>query len=216
MPAVTVLLRPNGLPIATTQSPTREVVGVAELAPSAARLRIDLQHREVGLRVASHDLGVELAAVVQRDGDLLGVLHHVVVGEDDAVLADDEARPRAVLREAAARRGGGAEAAEAAPSSSPNGSGGNPNAMPSSAAFTTDITLMWTTAGEASAASGANDGGARPLRGMPCASGGVSERRPPDAGSRRPPASSCRVARPSAKAPPSTHRASDVARASAS
>ena len=32
-----------------------------------------------------------LRAVVQRDGDRLGVLHHVVVGDDRAVGVDDEA-----------------------------------------------------------------------------------------------------------------------------
>ena len=36
MPAVTVPPRPNGLPIASTQSPTRDCVGIAEIAPSAA------------------------------------------------------------------------------------------------------------------------------------------------------------------------------------
>ena len=30
-------------------------------------------------------------AVIQRDGDALGVLHHVVVGDDGAVGIDDEA-----------------------------------------------------------------------------------------------------------------------------
>ena len=65
MPAVTVPPRPNGLPTATTQSPTRDVVlgelHVGELAVGA----VDLEQREVGLVVGADDLGRELGAVVE-------------------------------------------------------------------------------------------------------------------------------------------------------
>ena len=62
MPAVTVPPRPNGLPIAITQSPTRMHVGVAELhGVQLARLGLDLQHREVGLVVGADELGLQLA-----------------------------------------------------------------------------------------------------------------------------------------------------------
>src|SRR5690606_16260394 len=49
-----------------------------------------------------HDAGVELSAVVEGDLDPVGLLDHVVGGEDVAVLADEDAGPGA---EAAARAG---------------------------------------------------------------------------------------------------------------
>ena len=55
-----------------------------------------LQQREIGLRVASLDLRGELAAVGHLHLDLGGPVDHVVIGDDGAVGADDEARADAV------------------------------------------------------------------------------------------------------------------------
>ena len=49
------------------------------------------EHREVGLVVVPDHLGRELAAVVEVDGDLVGALDDVIVGDDDAGRVDDEA-----------------------------------------------------------------------------------------------------------------------------
>ena len=57
MPAVTVPPRPNGLPTATTQSPTRTFV-VGELDVGELALAVDLEQREVGLLVGADELGV--------------------------------------------------------------------------------------------------------------------------------------------------------------
>ena len=38
------------------------------------------------------DMGRKLGAIIQRDADALGALHHVVVGDDGPVGIDDEAR----------------------------------------------------------------------------------------------------------------------------
>ena len=86
MPAVTVPPRPNGLPIATTQSPIRGISLAKFDVRIVARL-VDLDQREVGLRVGADHLGVEVLAVVHGDRDGLGVLDHVVVGDDVAVGA---------------------------------------------------------------------------------------------------------------------------------
>src|SRR5690606_34146778 len=55
----------------------------------------DLQHREIGFRVGPHHFGVRLPPVVQRHTNRIGRLHHVVVGENVAVAADDYTRAEA-------------------------------------------------------------------------------------------------------------------------
>src|SRR2546430_17346403 len=50
-------------------------------------------------RSAADDVRLEVAAVLQRDGDLVGVPHHVCVGDDIAALGvDDHAGARALER----------------------------------------------------------------------------------------------------------------------
>ncbi len=109
MPAVTVPPSPNGLPIATTQSPTRTRVESAKRTKGSGRGRIDLEHGDVRGDVAPDHLGLIFGAVGERDGDLLD--HRVgprrrddmVVGDDIAVGGDDEARAErtAALRDRA-------------------------------------------------------------------------------------------------------------------
>ena len=50
---------------------------------------------EVGLVIAADDLGRQSGAVGEVDLDLLGALDDMVVGYDDAVGGDDEARAEA-------------------------------------------------------------------------------------------------------------------------
>ena len=52
---------------------------------------VDLDHGDVVILVAADDLAVQHVAVVERDLDVAGVLDDVVVGEDIAVVGDDEA-----------------------------------------------------------------------------------------------------------------------------
>src|SRR5262249_44191537 len=91
-----------------------ERVGVAELRDRERVLAVDLQHGEIGLRIAPEDLGRQLAAVAERHGDLLRVLDDVVVRQHDTVLPDDEAGPHGArgLTAAASRPARHAEAAE--------------------------------------------------------------------------------------------------------
>ena len=102
MPAVTVPPRPNGLPTATTQSPTRTAVlrelDVGELAVGV----VDLEEREVGLlRRRRSTLRLVLGAVVEDDGERLPAVDDVVVGDDVAVFGDDEAGAEAHRERAA-------------------------------------------------------------------------------------------------------------------
>ena len=68
-------------------------------------LRVDLQEREIGRRIEADHLRWNLAFVGQRDGhvELLDAHpsrladDHVIVGEDVAVAADDDARAETVL-----------------------------------------------------------------------------------------------------------------------
>src|SRR5262249_34573659 len=59
---------------------------------------------DVGLRVATDDLCLELLAAEQLHHDLVGVLDHVVVGQDEPLRVDDEARAQALRFEGPARR----------------------------------------------------------------------------------------------------------------
>jgi len=69
-----------------------QLVGVAQVDRGQLALGGNLQERHVGLLVAADHLGRIGPLVGQLHPDLGGVVHHVVVGEDVAVRADDEAR----------------------------------------------------------------------------------------------------------------------------
>ena len=112
MPWVTVWPTPNGLPIASTMSPT---CSSSELPKAITGKRsaavLDAEHREIGARVLEHDLDLELALVGERDLHLVGAVDDVVVGDDDARGIDDDAgaerRFCSAARRTAARRSGG-------------------------------------------------------------------------------------------------------------
>ena len=59
MPAVTEPPRPNGLPIAITQSPGANLVGIAELHRLEGLVALHLEHREIDLGILADDLGLE-------------------------------------------------------------------------------------------------------------------------------------------------------------
>ena len=84
MPAVTVSVRPKGWPSASTQSP----ICIASLSPSFAAgselVGLDLDDRDVGVRIGLHFGRDELAAVVQPDRDLAAAGDDVVIRQNDA------------------------------------------------------------------------------------------------------------------------------------
>ena len=91
MPAVTVPPRLNGLPMAMTHSPSRSLLGIAELHRFERLVGMHAQEREVGLGVLADQIGLELGAVIENDADLVGVGDHVIVGDDQPGRIDDEA-----------------------------------------------------------------------------------------------------------------------------
>ena len=102
MPAVTVCASANGLPMASTQSPTCGRVGVAHLDGGQRRAGVDLDDREIGGLIDADD--VRRTAQVLRVGiggeldvDLVGLVDHVIVGDDVALGIDDEAGAERLL-----------------------------------------------------------------------------------------------------------------------
>eukprot|EP00982_Pelagococcus_subviridis_P008743 30866-Pelagococcus_subviridis.AAC.2 len=67
MPDVSVWSRPNGLPIAKTLWPTRRIFSGFRAAAVAPASLDELQHREVFVRLVSHERRVEGLAVARRD-----------------------------------------------------------------------------------------------------------------------------------------------------
>ena len=61
---------------------------------SHRRRLVDLDQRDVGLRVAADHLGLVLVAVRELDDDLVGVLDDVVVGEDEPLVSMTKPEPR--------------------------------------------------------------------------------------------------------------------------
>ena len=92
MPAVTVRSSPNGLPIATTGSPTLTASESAR-ASGAERLRgqVDLEQGEIGGGVGADEGRLDGLTVREADLDRLGAVDHVEVGHDVTVLVDHEA-----------------------------------------------------------------------------------------------------------------------------
>jgi len=92
MPCVTVKSKPSdgehpvtdACRLVVTEGNSREV------------LTIDLDHRDVRGRITADDLRVELAPVGENHRHLVRVRNDVIVGEDQAILGDDEPRSRRV------------------------------------------------------------------------------------------------------------------------
>ena len=72
------------------------VVAVAE-ADIGQILRIDLHHRDIGLRVEAENLAAELTVIGETHRDFVSAVHNVGVRQNEAVGADDEAGTRAAL-----------------------------------------------------------------------------------------------------------------------
>ena len=89
MPIVTVWPTPNGLPTASTKSPTCRWLELP-IGTAVRFSRRNLQHGDVGGRVAPDQLGLEVALVLGGDFDVGGVLDDVVVGQHVALRGIDD------------------------------------------------------------------------------------------------------------------------------
>ena len=65
---------------------------------------IDLEQRQIEARIGKQHLGLEFAAIGQRNQDLIGTFDDMIVGDDQAIGADDHARTQR-LRHARLHRG---------------------------------------------------------------------------------------------------------------
>ena len=79
-----------------------QLIRVTELCGGQVACRRYLDDRKVGLLIRADDLGIKRGAVAQLYRNRLRAVHNVVVGDDVAVLAHDDARAAAC-----ALRGGG-------------------------------------------------------------------------------------------------------------
>jgi hypothetical protein len=109
MPALALLSKPKGEPMASTHSPTRVLAALPILTGQV--LGVDLQNGDVAGLVEAEDLGLEFALVGQLDGDLVGAVDDVGVGQDgpSALTMKPEPRPRTGMLRPVLRN---AEAAE--------------------------------------------------------------------------------------------------------
>ena len=96
MPSVTVLPRPNGLPIASTTSPTCRLSDAANVIAGRS-VRVRLQHGEIGLGIGAAHARRHAAAVGEHELDVVGALDHVVIGDHVALGRHDDARAEARL-----------------------------------------------------------------------------------------------------------------------
>src|SRR5580704_9786126 len=89
MAAVTVPPRPNGLPTASTQSPTRgglvRELDIGEVAPA-----LDFDQCDIGTRVGANHFGAVSLSVIGPDLDGLGIFHDVIVSHRIAVGGNEE------------------------------------------------------------------------------------------------------------------------------
>src|SRR5690606_2183101 len=90
MPMVTVWPTPNGLPMASTRSPTSS-------SSESRSARVGSGAPGASIRSSADHPRGEFAPVGQRDGDLVAVLDDVIVGDDQSVRADDHAGSQGVL-----------------------------------------------------------------------------------------------------------------------
>ena len=120
MPIVTVWPTPSGLPTASTTSPTRtgrshRAAGSAGSSPS-----IFSTARSLGASVPT-TLALKLRPSVSSTSTCRALVDDVVVGQDVAVRADDDARAHAALSAAPAAAAGRGTAAEELPNSGLSG-----------------------------------------------------------------------------------------------
>src|SRR5262245_10089802 len=160
MPAVTVLLRPKGLPMAITQSPTCS----DSESPSSATGKspfdwiLRTARSVFGSRPRTLAVYSRLSVRVTRISFAFSTTWLLVMMTPSFRMINPDPEPRRLNSPC----GGGNGMRNGNGLFSPKGPGGKPKPGKSWAAFSTAITLMLTTDGDACAAKVAKDGKARP------------------------------------------------------
>jgi hypothetical protein len=110
MPWVTVLAEAEGVADRQHHVADRDLLRVGE-ADRREVLELDVQRREIRRRIPAHDLRRRGASVTELHLDRVGTGDHVVVGEDVAIGAEDDAGAEGAL-DALARHAAGNTAEE--------------------------------------------------------------------------------------------------------
>ena len=101
---MTVRARPKGVPNAITSWPTTSVAAIAQFGGAEGDfflcdfVHVHLDDGQIGPVIVADQMGGDAFLVGQRDINLDGPAGDVVVGEDAALLIDDDARAVAALR----------------------------------------------------------------------------------------------------------------------
>ena len=99
MPCVTVPVSPNGVAEGQDVIADLHRAAVAELQiGDLGPLEIELDDGQVGTPIAMNILGIELSAILKMDGNLIGAVDDVEVGQHGAIGIDKEAGTEADLR----------------------------------------------------------------------------------------------------------------------
>ena len=98
MPAVTVALSPNGLPMAENPVADVHAVGISKLGYRQFLAGFDLDYSQVGVFIHADDFrGVLGRIAIQLNLNFRRLLDDVVVGQHIAALIDDHARAQAAF-----------------------------------------------------------------------------------------------------------------------
>ncbi len=90
-PVVTVEFEPERVADGDHQLAAPEQLRIAERCGRQRHRSVDPHQREVGVGIVADDLRGQAAAVDRGDVDARGAVHHVAVGEHEAVRRDDHA-----------------------------------------------------------------------------------------------------------------------------
>ena len=82
--------------MARTMSPISTLLESASVRDREVR-PFDLEHGDVGAWIGADHASLHLALVMQGDGDFLGAVHHVIIRQNVALRADDDARSESFL-----------------------------------------------------------------------------------------------------------------------
>ena len=74
-----------------TNWPTRSAWRVPKLGGHEVR-PCDSDHRQVGIWIITHQVGLKPTAVGQCHFDLAGIMHDMTIGQDEAVRREEEPR----------------------------------------------------------------------------------------------------------------------------
>ena len=95
MPIVTVCPTPNGLPIANTTSPTRRCCELPTVI--AGDWFVRFYYCQICIWIGSRNFRCECITIGKDHADFVGSLNHMMIGKNEAAVADNDAGSQAGL-----------------------------------------------------------------------------------------------------------------------